>query len=183
MWTWLRKENLKREIKSLLIAAQNNAIRTNYIKAKIDQTQLNSRCRFCGDRDEAINHIISECSKLVQKEYKTRHDRMGKMIYWEPCKKFKFDHTNKWYLHNPESVLESETQKLFWDFEIQTYHLILARRPGLIIINKEKRTCRIVDFAVPADHRVKLKQNEKRDKTLLGNWKNCGTCKWRLYQL
>ena len=27
-WTWLRKENLKRETESLLITAQNNAIRT-----------------------------------------------------------------------------------------------------------------------------------------------------------
>ena len=33
-----------------------------------------SECRLCGDRDETINHIISECSKLAQKEYKTRHD-------------------------------------------------------------------------------------------------------------
>ena len=41
-WTWLRRGNLKRETESLLIAAQNNAIRTNYIKAKIDKTQQNS---------------------------------------------------------------------------------------------------------------------------------------------
>ena len=38
-WTWLRKGNFKRETESLLIAAQNNAIRTNLIKAIIDETQ------------------------------------------------------------------------------------------------------------------------------------------------
>ena len=43
-----------RETESFLIAAQNNAIRTNYIKARIDKTQQNSRCRLCGDSDE--NH-------------------------------------------------------------------------------------------------------------------------------
>ena len=63
-WTWLRKGNLKRKTKSLLIAARNNAIRTNHIKSRIDITQQNSRCRLCGDRDETINDIISECSKL-----------------------------------------------------------------------------------------------------------------------
>ena len=31
---------------------------------------------------------------------------------------------------------------------------------------QKKRTCRIVDFADPADHRVKLKEIEKRDKYL-----------------
>ena len=52
-----------------------------------------------------INHVISECSKLAQKEYKTRHDWMGKVIHWELYKKLNFDHANKWYMHNTESVL------------------------------------------------------------------------------
>ena len=55
------------------------------------------------------------------------------------CKKFKFDLVNKWYIHNPESVLENETHKILWDFEIN---------------NKNKRSGRIVNFAVPADQKV-----------------------------
>ena len=31
-------------------------------------------------------------------------------------------HTNKWYMHNPASVLVNETHKLQWDFSIQTDH-------------------------------------------------------------
>ena len=108
----IRKGNLKTETESLLIAAQNNVIRTNHIKARIDKMQQNSKCRQCDDRDETINHIISECSKLAPKEYKTRHDWVGKVIHREMCKKLKFDHTNKWYLHNPAPVLENNTHKL-----------------------------------------------------------------------
>ena len=67
IWKWLRRGNLGREIEFLLIGAQNNAIRSNYLKAKIDKTQQNSKCRLCGNKDETVNHIISECSKLVQK--------------------------------------------------------------------------------------------------------------------
>ena len=67
--------------------------------------QQNSKCRLCGDRDETIKPIISECSKLAQKEYKTRHEWVGKVIHWEMFKKFKFDPTNKWYMHNPAPVL------------------------------------------------------------------------------
>ena len=58
-WTWLSKGNIKRETESLLMAA----IRTNHIKARIDKTQQNSKCRLCSDRDH--NHIISGCSKLA----------------------------------------------------------------------------------------------------------------------
>ncbi len=67
---------------------------------------------LCGDRDETINHIISECSKLAQKVYKTRHDWIGKVVNWEMCKKFKFHHTNKWYMHNPTPVLENDTRDI-----------------------------------------------------------------------
>ena len=90
-WTWLRKGNCKRETESLLIAAQNNTIRTNHIKARIDKSQQNSKCTLRGDRDETINNIISECRKLAQKEYKTKYNWVSKVIYWEMCKKFKFD--------------------------------------------------------------------------------------------
>ncbi len=93
---------------------------TNHIKARTCKTQQNSKCWLCGDRDETVNHIISECSKLAQKEYQTRHDWVGKVIKWEMCKKFKFDHTNKWYMHNPAPVLENDTHKLLWDFDIHT---------------------------------------------------------------
>ena len=169
--------------------------RTSYIKAIIDKRQQNSKCRRCGDRDETINHMISECRKLALKEYKTRHDWVGKVNHWEMWKKFKFDHTNKWYMHNPVPVHENDTHKLLWDFDIHTDQLIPARRPDLIIINKKKkkkkkerkkkkRICKIVDFAIPADHRIKLKECEKKDKYLDfvehagDNYTNCYWCVW-----
>ena len=111
-WTWLRKWHLMRETESLLIATQNNTIRTNHIKARIDEMQQNSKCRLCDNKRKTINHMISECSKLAQKVYKTRHDWVGTVIHWEMCKKLKFDHTNKWYMQNPASVIENDTHKL-----------------------------------------------------------------------
>ena len=97
---------------------------------------------------------------------------VGKVIHREMCEKLKFDHTNKWYMHNPEPLLENYTHKLRWDIDIETDHLISARRPDLIIINKKKkkrkkkRNCNCVDFVVPADYRIKLRECEKNDKYL-----------------
>ena len=56
-----------------------------------------------------INYVISKCSKLMQKEFKTRHDWVGEVIHLELSKKFKFDHTNKCYMHNQEVTLEDKT--------------------------------------------------------------------------
>ena len=68
-------------------------------------------------------------------------------------------------MHTPESVLEKETHKFLWDFEMQMDHLIWAIRPDQVIVNK-KSTRRKVDIAVPANGRIKLKESEKRDKHL-----------------
>ena len=108
---------------------------------------------------------------MVQKEYKARRDWACKVIHWEMCKKFKFDLTNKWYMHNLASLLENDTHKLLWDFDIQTDYQISGRRPDLIIINnhpqkKHKKICKIVELAAPANNRLKLKECEKRDKYL-----------------
>ena len=84
-WTWLGKVNLMSETESQIIAAENNSIRTNYLKVKIDNTQENSKCNLCVERDETVNYKINECSKLAPKEYKNRYDRVGKVIHWKLC--------------------------------------------------------------------------------------------------
>ena len=76
-WLWLSGTGIKRETESLIMAAQEQAIRMNVIKVRIERTQEQSKCRMCGRADETINHLLSECSKMAQKEYKRRHDWMG----------------------------------------------------------------------------------------------------------
>ena len=70
-----------------------------------------------------------------------RHNWVTKVIHRELCNKLKFYSMNKWYMHKSESVLENQTHKLFLDFYKKMDHLILARRPDLIIIDKKERTC------------------------------------------
>ena len=48
-------------------------------------------------------------------------------------------------MHKPESVLENETHEILWDFEIQTDHLISARRTDLRK-RKRKRKKRSIRF-------------------------------------
>ena len=57
-------------------------------------------------------------------------------------------------------------EKLIITRVVKTDHLIPARKSDLIIINKKKWICKIVDFAVPADHRINLKECAKKDKYL-----------------
>ena len=84
-------------------------------------------------------------------------------------------------MHNQESSLDCETQKIICEFEIQTDLLILARWQDLVIVKKKiKEKRKIVDFTVSADHKVKEEESEKRDKCQRIKEKiHYGTCMWQ----
>ena len=67
MWQWLSRGDLKFGTESLLCAAQEQAIRTNYMKYHIDKTSESSLCRLFGKKGESVQHITSGCEKLAQK--------------------------------------------------------------------------------------------------------------------
>ena len=67
-------------------------------------------------------------------------------------------------MHAPEGAVENEEIKVLWNINIQCDNLIEARRPDLIVIDKEEQKGIIVDIAVPADIRVKEKEKEKVEK-------------------
>ena len=58
-------------------------------------------CRVYGVANETIEHIVSECSKIAQKEYKQER-QVAKMLHWKV-----------------EKVLDSEGCKILWDFQKQ----------------------------------------------------------------
>ena len=114
----------KRETERLTVAALNQSIRTNLVKAKIDKSQKDTLCRLCKKADENLDHVVSGCSKLAQKEYKRRYDNFGKIVHWKLARKCNFEAGRKCYEHEPESVLEIEGYKILWGFSIQTDHVI-----------------------------------------------------------
>ena len=101
------------------------------------------------NRIESVDYVVT---KTKRKKYKTRHKWMGKVIHWESRKKLKIYQAHK-------KLKFYEAHKFLWNFEIQTDHLIPARRPDHVIISrKEKRS---LAFAVPAGHQAKIKENKK----------------------
>ena len=79
---------------------------------------------------------------------------MARKVHWNLCRKNGLQHSDKWYEHTPEGVVEKEAAKVLWDINVQCDNVIQARRPDVIVIHKEKKEALIVDIAVPADTRI-----------------------------
>ena len=154
---------MKKETEDLIFAAQEGALRTNCIRKNVDGQEVSEKCKMCGERDESITHLIAECKKLAQKEYKQRHDNIARIVHLELCQNFGLVDNVKCYKHKPASVIDNDKVKILWDFNIQTDHVIQHRRPNIVVLYKTERKYPLIDTAVPGDNRIELKEQEKID--------------------
>ena len=161
-WLWVQKGLLKKETEGLIMAAQDQAIRTNWIRHNIDKEDISPSCRLCG---KEMRLSVSECKELAQNDYKkARHDKVAAILHWQMCQKYGFPTAAKSYEHFVDkemSVLENEKVKLLWDFSIQTEIKIDHNKPDIVLLDKKEKTCYVNDVACPFDTRVEKKEKEK----------------------
>ena len=119
---------------------------------------------MCGEKGETISHLVSECGKLAQREYKKRHDNVARYVHWQLCSKGGLERAEKWYEQQPAAVTENENFKLLWDFTIHCDRFIEARRPDIVWVDKKNKEAKIIDIAVPGDSGVAEKELEKIEK-------------------
>ena len=92
---------MKKKTEGLILAAQDQSIRTNWIKRMIDKVDISLKFRMCGGADETVSNIVLECKQLGQNEYKKcRHDKIGGILHWSMCRVYGFPHTEKSYEHS-----------------------------------------------------------------------------------
>ena len=95
---------------------------------------------------------------------------------------FFFDVNELWDKHEPEKVMQNNSWKVLWNFKIQTYHVIESIRPDMVLINKIKNDCKIIDFAFSINSRIEEKGRKIR-RTVIPiwkeNWRKYGICSWK----
>ena len=69
-------------------------------------------------------------------------------------------------MHKSESVLVNETHKVLFDFEIETDHLIPARRPDQVIINIKTENLLNGGLCHPSGSQrgIKIKRKERQEE-------------------
>ena len=136
--------------------------------------------RLYGDKNETINHIVSEWSK--QRRNIVGQDLTGwKVINWEFRKKLKFYHNVKWYTHRPKSKgMRHIKFSGFWNTNRSPHPGPKDRRSDHKTIEKPP-SC---GFCHPGWPQSENKTNQKEIKVLVPHRepKICWTCGWRWYQ-
>jgi hypothetical protein len=157
---------LMHETEGFIFAIQDRVINTrNYKKQICGLKSIIDKCRIWGTEGETIEHIISSCIVLAQSEYKKRHDIFTKIIHMNLAVKFNL-YTQPHYIYKPESCLENDNYKSYFDRTVLTDIHIQHNRPDIIILNKQQKQAYLLDIAVPNSHNITQTYNTKINKYL-----------------
>jgi hypothetical protein len=74
--------------------------------------------------------------------------------------------TQPHYIYKPESCLENDNYKLYFDRTVLTDIHIQHNRPDIIILNKQQKQAYLLDIAVPNSHNITQTYNTKVNKYL-----------------
>ena len=160
---WL-SSNLKGETEGLLVTAQDQAINTRNYQKVICGQQVESKCRMCLQYEETVDHIVSGCEVLAKTEYISRHNNVAAHLHWSICRDHDIKITDKWYQHEPETVMHSKDNNItiIWHMSILTELLISADRPDIVDRNLVNSAHKLIDVTVPSDRNIALKEMEKK---------------------
>jgi len=99
-YRWLKSGDIKGGTESKIVAAQDQAISTNYFKNKTLKEEIDSKCQLCKQHEETIDHLTSGCPILANNEYLMRHDKVCAHLHYSIYKALKrHTHTHTHHTH------------------------------------------------------------------------------------
>ena len=110
--------------------------------------------------DEIVDHLVSSCSYLVQRENKGRHDAIASLIHWTLLKQAGCQVCSPWWRHIPTTVWENDEYKVLWDFTIVTDSVIHHDIPDIVLTRKTSNEIFMIDVAIPGESRISQKNSQ-----------------------
>ncbi|CAH3186229.1 unnamed protein product, partial [Porites lobata] len=82
-----------------------------------------------------VDHIVSGCEVLAKTEYISRHNNAAAYLHWSICKDHDIEITDKWYEHEPETVMHNKDNNItiMWDMPVNADRTITTNRPDIIV--------------------------------------------------
>ncbi|TWW71259.1 hypothetical protein D4764_17G0007420 [Takifugu flavidus] len=123
------------------MAAQERALSTRAIEARVYHTRQDPRCRLGGDAPETVQHITAGCKMLAGKAYMERHNQVAGIVYRNICTEYGLEVPgSRW--ETPPKMLENKQAKILWDFQTQTDKMVVANQPDIVVVDKRINTGR-----------------------------------------
>ena len=123
--------NLPAATEGLDVAAQDQALWTQYYESKILHRDVSPTCSMCSVGLETVDHIVAGCSALALMDYTDGHNQVASIIHWDVRRHYGVPVEGRWYWHHPDRLAETDDITIMWDTTIPTAKKIKANHPAM----------------------------------------------------
>lgn len=162
--TWLMHGNISPREEGSLCALQDRNI----------FLEKGGMCPHCNEKTKTVDHMATQCDRMLSHDYMRRHDEALKSIHLQMCIKYGFKGSKKIRNHSVQECISNERAEIRVDTRIQGAIKIKYNKPDIFIVDKVKKEIVIIEVGITSFDNLRTVEVEKKHKyDLLAN--HCGS--------
>jgi hypothetical protein len=152
--TWLRHGNNNPRTESSLCSLQDR----NLFRGEV------AMCPHCKTTRATVDHLATQCDRMLAHDYKRRHDEALRSIHLQICNTYGIKNCKRIGSHSVNSRIVTDRVEIQVDTRIMTNTKVKHNRPDIFIYDKVKREIVIVEVGITSQDNLPAVENEKERK-------------------
>ena len=121
-------------------------------------------CQHCKERTKSVDHLASQCNKMLGYDYTRRHNEVVKCIHLLLCNKYGIKRSKRLRNHSVQEISANSDVEIRVDTTVITSTKQSANRPDLVIHDKKRKEITIIEIGITSQDQLQIVENEKAKK-------------------
>ena len=107
-----------------------------------------SLCPHCKTKPKSVDHLATQCEKMLYHDYTRRHNEVVRCIHLGLCTAFKIKASRRIRSHSVQEIVANELAEIRVDTRIRTGIKISANRPDIFVHDKKKNEILLIEVGI-----------------------------------
>ncbi len=121
-------------------------------------------CPHCKSRFKTIDHLATQCDRMLYHDYMRRHNEVVRCIHLCLCTKYGLKAFPRMRSHSVQEIVANENVEIRVDTRVRTGIKIDANRPDIFVLDKKRREIILIEVGITSQDRLQTVETEKKRK-------------------
>ena len=127
-------------------------------------------CPHCKDRVKTVDHLATQCERMLYHDYMRRHNEVVRCIHLFLCNTYGLIRRKKLRSHSVQETVSNSDVTINVDTRVQTSIKVQANKPDIVVIDKKRKEITLIEVGITSQSQLKTVETEKKRKyDLLAN--------------
>ena len=121
-------------------------------------------CPHCKDRIRTVDHLATQCERMLYHDYMRRHNEIVRCIHLFLCNKYGIIRRKKLRSHSVQETVSNSEVTINVDTRVQTSIKVQANKPDIVVIDKKRKQITLIEIGITSQSQLKTVETEKKRK-------------------